>query len=229
MRHRKNTSLRPPPAPPQRTFNRRTDGELIVATGGSRTGKTSWVAQDVAGARRLLVWDSAQDGEWGRRFNCKRVESIAYLAEAVKPHAPDRRLGFVAPPTPENFAAFCRLAFVFIQVAPSCIVVEELADVTSPGKAPLWWGELLRKGLRYGPRIYACTQRPAESDKTIMGNASRIHAHMAQRADDAKYMAKELRVAVELVDALKPFQWIERDNRTHLISTGILRKSGRRP
>lgn len=192
--------------------------------GGSRSGKTSWCAQELAGARRLLVWDSAQDGEWGRRFNCKRVESIAYLAEAVKPYAPNRRIGFCAPPTPENFAAFCRLAFILIQVAPSAVVVEELADVTSPGKAPLWWGELLRKGLRYGPKIYACTQRPAESDKTIIGNASRVHCHMMQRAGDALYMAREMRVAVGLVDALKPFQWIERDNRTHTITTGILRK-----
>lgn len=200
---------------------------MIVVTGGSRSGKTTWCAGELAGARRLLVWDSAQDGEWSRRFNCRRVESIAYLAAAVKPGAPNGRYGFVAPPTENNFAAFCRLAFIFVQVAPSAVVVEELADVTSPGKAPLYWGELLRKGLRHGPRIYACTQRPAESDKTIIGNATRIHCHMMQRADDARYMAKELRVAVGLVDALKPFQWIERDHRTHTITTGILRKTRR--
>jgi hypothetical protein len=98
--------------------------------------------------------------------------------------------------------------------------VEELADVTSPGKAPVYWGEIVRKGLRYGPQIYALTQRPSESDKTVMGNVSIIHCHQMARSEDSAYMARELRIELALVDHLLPFHWIERDRRTKTLTNG---------
>jgi hypothetical protein len=181
------------------------------------------VVQRCASARRLLVWDSV--GEWGDRFKCERVRSVAELSRVIFRRA---RIAFDVPCTPENFAAFCRAAWIFIRAAPGVVVVEELADVTSPGKAPVYWGELIRKGLRYGPEIYALTQRPSESDKTVMGNASVLHVHQMARDDDARYMARELRCSVEQVDALKPFQWIERDRRTRELITGELGRKGRK-
>jgi hypothetical protein len=117
------------------------------------------------------------------------------------------------------FDAFCRLAWVWVRVAPGVLVIEELADVTSPGKAPPAWGEIVRKGLRYGPHIYALTQRPAESDKTVIGNASVIHCHRMARSMDRAYMARELDIAQDQLDALKPLDFIERDA-TGRISSG---------
>jgi len=207
--------------PPPR-LERREDGSLYVVTGASRTGKTTWTVEEVKRTRRLLVWDSV--GEWSDRFNCRRVESVFELAQLCKPGAPDVRIGFCVPVTTENFAAFCRLAWVWLRVKPGDLVVEELADVTSPGKAPVYWGEIIRKGLRYGPRVYALTQRPSESDKTVMGNASVLHVHQMAREDDCKYMAKELRVDPKIVDALLPYHWIERDRRTKTLTNGRLGK-----
>ena len=121
------------------------------------------------------------------------------------------------------FAAFCRLAWIFVQAHElATVVVEELADVTSPGKAPIYWGMLTRKGLRYGPEIYALTQRPSESDKTVMGNATVLHVHQCVLEIDAETLAAHLRVPVSQVDALDPFQWIERDRRTKTTTTGRL-------
>jgi hypothetical protein len=200
---------------------KRPDGSLYVVTGASRTGKTTWVDARTRAARRLLVWDSAD--EWSWRFNCRRVDSVFGLAQAVKPGANVARLAYCAPVTQESFAAFCRLAWVFIRADVGTLVIEELADVTTPGKAPTYWGEIVRKGLRYGPEIYALTQRPSESDKTVFGNASVIHTHQMDRVDDAKYMAKELRVEVSLMDALRPYHWVERDRRTKLLTQGIVR------
>lgn len=205
---------------PQPLIERRPDGSLYVVTGATRTGKTTWVVQRVAGARRLLVWDAM--AEWADHFKCQRVESIFDLSQRVKPGAPAARLAFVAPCTAENFAAFCRLAWVFIRVDLGTLVVEELADVTSPGKAPTYWGEIIRKGLRFGPEVYALTQRPSESDKTVMGNASVLHVHQMAREDDCRYMARELRVDPAAIDALLPFHWIERDRRTRNLSTGTV-------
>jgi hypothetical protein len=207
-------------------LERRPDGTLYVVTGASRTGKTTWVAERVASARRLLVWDSV--GEWGDRFNCTRVDSVFQLAQLVKPGAPARRLAFASPVTADNFAAWCRLAWVYLRADLATLVVEELSDVTSPGKAPTPWGEIIRKGLRYGPEVYALTQRPSESDKTSIGNASVLHVHAMARVEDAAYMARELRGTVAEVDSLMPFEWIERDRRTHSTTRGKLRAPRKR-
>jgi hypothetical protein len=211
----------PPPSKqtqPSRPLTRRPDGTLYVATGATRTGKTTWTAARVAQASRLLVWDSAD--EWSQ-FRCHRVSSFRDLAELVKPGAPDRRVAFSVPVTADNFAFFCRLAWIYIRGKQGTVIVEELADVTSPGKAPVYWGELIRKGLRYGPELYALTQRPSESDKTVMGNASILHCHQMARAEDSRYMARELRVDQVLVDKLLPFHWIERDRRTKRLTNGL--------
>lgn len=209
------------PQPNQPTLTSRPDGSLYVVTGASRTGKTTWVVKRCASARRLLVWDSV--GEWGDRFNCERVRSVAELSRVIFRRA---RIAFDVPCTPENFSAFCRAAWIFIRAASGVVVVEELADVTSPGKAPVFWGELIRKGLRYGPEIYALTQRPSESDKTVMGNASVLHVHQMAREEDARYMARELRCGVEVVDKLAPFEWVERDRRTRTLTHGKLAGKG---
>jgi len=158
------------------------------------------------------------------------LESLASAAPTAGAVAgPPRRLAFVVPCTPENFAAFCRLAWVFVRADLGTLVVEELADVTSPGKAPTYWGEIIRKGLRFGPDVYALTQRPSESDKTVMGNASVLHVHQMAREEDCRYMARELRVAPELIDGLIPFHWIERDRRTRELTHGaVTRKKARR-
>jgi hypothetical protein len=87
--------------------------------------------------------------------------------------------------------------------------------------------------LGYGARIFAITQRPAESDKTALGNASLIHCHRMATADDALYMSKLLRVPQEQVDALSNYEWIERDAggrvRTNVVSSAPkLRNSSRK-
>lgn len=185
----------------------RPDGRLVVVCGASRSGKTAWTAQQVKRAARLLVWDSV--GEWADRYGCERVATLSALAAAVRPPARAGRLAFYG--SPPQFDTFCRLAWVWLRAARGALVVEELADVTHPGKAPLAWGEIVRKGLRYGVDVYALTQRPSESDKSSIGNASVIHSHRMARDQDRRYIAAELGVPVADVEALAPLQWIERD------------------
>lgn len=207
-----------------RTFSN-TDGTLHVVTGASRSGKTSWIAKRVQRARRLFVWDTV--GEWAEKFNCHPVWSFDVLADAVKPRAPAQRIAFqpIAGVFDVQFEGFCQLAYIAMRAHPGqiTVIVEELADVTSPGKAPPAWGAIVRRGLRYGPELYAVTQRPSESDKTVMGNASIFHCHSMARADDARYMAKEMRIEQAKIDALRPLQFIERDRRNGSLIAGDLR------
>lgn len=222
MLFRKKTS--PPEAAPAKTrVEERPDGVLTVAAGASRSGKTTWVAQEVAPAKRLLVWD--YKGEWSVRYRCRRVTTFRELAAAIAPDAGPARIAYHrVTGMSADFETFCRLAWVYIRTHGAPLVTEETSSVTSPGKAPVAWGDIIRMGLGYGSDIYAITQRPAESDKTALGNATVIHCGRMGTIDDRKTMAKYLDVPLADVERLLSFQYIERDNRTGELSRGRTRK-----
>lgn len=205
---------------------KREDGRAILVTGASGSGKSAWTVQQIkrAGAPRLLVWDSL--GEWSRLLGIAPAPTLGALAAQLKQHAArglvHSRACYVGPVTRGAFDTFCRIAWAWLKLAPGVLVVEELADVTSPGKAPPAWGEIVRKGRHLGATVYALTQRPAESDKTIVSNAALIHAGMAAFDADRLYMARCLDVPADEVRALQRLQWIERDMRTRALTRGAL-------
>jgi hypothetical protein len=187
-------------------IERRKEGKLYTVTGASRSGKTLWTAQQVATQRRVLVWDLL--GEWSMKYRCKRIASLQELVATFK--EPAQRIAYHRPGMVGDFATFCRLAWIWVQLYPGALVVEETATVTQPGKAPSEWGDIIRMGLRYGVDIFALTQRPAESDKTAFGNATIIHAGRAVTPRDRATMADYLDIPVAQVAALKPLEYIER-------------------
>jgi hypothetical protein len=213
------------------------DGEAKLVVGSRGSGKTAWALQSVpTGANtRLLVWDTV--GEWSRLGRCQPVATLAELGRLVIADAkrPGRfKVGYTGPivmyvpkgksvVTVPLFPLFCRLAWVWMRVKPGTLVVEELADVTNPGKAPADWGEIVRKGRHTGSNIIALTQRPTESDTTIAGNADLIHCGRLTRPGDRRLMAEYLDCPVEQVTALQSLHWIERDMRTCRLTTGVLR------
>jgi hypothetical protein len=221
-----NNQSKPQPAPaPTRRTERREDGRLIYVTGSMGSGKTSWVRDQVKGARRLLVWDG-KGIDWGERQRCRVIESPRELRALLfdrKPH----RISYRVPVSRENFNVFCGLAWQWGQFMPGVIIVDEIADVTSTGKAPLEWGQIARKVRAYGTDVYVTTQRPQECDKTAQGNAGLFHCGRMSDADDQAYVAKRLLggADVKLVRALLPLQWVERDVNTLRITTGTLRHS----
>lgn len=204
------------PVAPERASVRmesRPDGRLIAVTGASRSGKSTRVARDVRKARRLLVWDYPK-GEWAARYNCRRVTSFRELAELTRPGARPARIAFHPGAVRDPAAAFdawAWIAFGYGQAHGAPIIAEELSSVTHPGKAPAGWGNLCRMVLGYGSDLYAVTQRPAESDKTALGNASIVHVGRFTIPDDRVTMARYLGASVAEVAALQPFEYLERD------------------
>jgi hypothetical protein len=198
----------------------RPDGSLVFVAGATRSGKTTDTATRTARDRRMLVWDAK--GEWCIKYNCRRVSSVGELA-GVASSSKLERIAYVVPVTRASFETFCSLAWVWLRIARGSLVVEELADVTNPGKAPPAWGEIVRKGLAYGPTIYALSQRPTESDTTAIGNATQVRCFQMGRDGDERYMARELRLDQKFVGALRPLQWIERDRLTKQIRTGSVK------
>ena len=196
---------------------------LELAAGTSRSGKSFETNRRTKAEKNVMVWDAI--GEFHEKFKCKRVQGAAGLRTIAARGLPGR-WAFDVPLTPENFDLFCRCAWLWIRVMAHrgkhvCLIVEELADVTPPGKAPQSWGQIVRKSLRYNPRIYALTQRPAESDKTVMGNATILRCHSMATPDDRRTMAKYLDVDQGIIDGLDfgKYQYIERDRRTRSLTT----------
>ena len=198
------------------------DGVITAIVGSSGSGKTAWLKQQIAKSSRLLVWDI--EGQYTEKT--KAVYTKEQLVKAIQElHV---RISY-QPKQLAEFDYWARCAFAFVRLGAenglmTDIVAEELADVTSPAKAPEGWGMLVRRGRKYGANIYGVTQRPAESDKTLFGNAHVIHCCGMQRANDRVYMARELDVSVSEIQILdrSKLEYLHKDMRTSKLEKGRL-------
>lgn len=183
------------------------DGRLVIVSGASRSGKTAWVRQQTKAARRVIVWDI--EAQWCELPGFRKVTTQAELFEAAGKPGP-ARLAYVAGGADLraefNFWAAC--VMLWGRYRGGCVAIaEELADVSTPAKAPQEWGILLRRGLKRGITIYAISQRWAEADKTAIGNASEFVIFRAA-GDDVAYISRKARVAVDDVAGLVPLEYI---------------------
>lgn len=180
---------------------------ITLVCGASGSGKTAWLIKRIRRAPRVVVWD--MKGEYARDHGFTLLDSKSALIAALR-SAKAGRFAFRSI-VPGDFDFFCRAAYAW----GKCVVIaEELADVTTPGKAPLGWGMVVRRGRDRALDVYGVTQRPAESDKTIIGNATLMHCAMLPRFADRQYMAREMDMEPERITALQPLEWIEREGMT---------------
>lgn len=180
-------------------------GKLTACCGASRSGKTQKALQLIEGKKHGLIWDV--EGQYRADFRATNQKELARIVKSR------RGLPGVIAYTGRlsDFDYFCQVAFLYIRDAfakgiPTFVIFEETADVTSPGKAPEHYGILLRRGLKYGADLIAITQRPAESDKTAVGNASVIHVCRMNLPTDRKYMAQMTGVPIEEINKLRADQ-----------------------
>lgn len=177
--------------------------------GGSGTGKTLSVRQYVAKRKpaRLLVWDAV--GELGDTLPL--CPTLRELVEQTTGRA--WRLRYVPRGTPRElerqFEVFCLIAWR----AVGCVVwVEELSQVTTPGRAGVSWRKLTTAGRHQEITVIGTAQRPAQVDKDFLGNCTSIRTTGGFRyAADSDTVAKVLRIPQSEVDELRPLHWIERD------------------
>jgi hypothetical protein len=88
-------------------------------------------------------------------------------------------------------------------------VSDELADVTSPGKAAAGWGQLVRRGLKRGIWLYSISQRWAEADKSAFGNCSRVVAFASSSDQDVRYLSSRVRVPAAVLSGLKRLEYVD--------------------
>lgn len=176
------------------------DGRIVAVVGASGSGKTQWVKRQMKGATRQLIWDP--QCQWGEGRVV--VTTRAGLIKAIQ----KKEVSIAYQPrTLDDFDFWCRCAFVFAQVGAdygvqSVIVAEEIADVTHPGKAPPGWGTLVRRVRAFGGIVFAITQAPSESDKTVFRNAMEYHCCALSEEPDRKSMARRLDIPYEQVQSL---------------------------
>ncbi len=146
----------------------------LLAMGMSGSGKTYFIRNHPIIKRRgvrLVAFDAYETHDVN--FSKSMAGFHKNFVDAVK-SGKSFRLGLSVSPTVENFEKFCRLIWAAADGNKELVVIiGELADVASSGKASEFWGRLVRVGRKYGVILFAETQRPQEIDKTIFTQAGR--------------------------------------------------------
>lgn len=119
----------------------------------------------------------------------------------------DRRLAV------RQFSFLCGLAWIWATrlKRETLLLVDELSDFTAANEAPPAWRRLVRRGRKQGISVLAASQRPAEIDKTIFSNASRIRVYRLGYDADQAAAAAALGVARNDVAALQGHEFLERN------------------
>lgn len=184
------------------------DGTLTAISGRSRSGKTAWAIREARKASRVLVWDV--EDQFSHAPGFVRVTGRAALLKLVTTHKGPGKFAYVPGPALSREFNFWAGAVLHWgrYLGPCLAVAEELADVSTPAKAPANWGVLLRRGLKRGIDIFAISQRWQEADKTAVGNATRFVMFGQATAEDEAYLSRKTRVPVEELAALNPLEFI---------------------
>lgn len=175
----------------------------------SEMGKGVWLKARLRKLKpkRLVIWDTNDEYD-GLAVT---VSTLAGLFDAIQ------RAAFKVRYVPraktdkalrEEFEGFCTAVY---HAKGSVIVVEELADVTSPSYAPPAWRKLNTRGRHHqGLTLYWCSQSPAFVDKSSMGNATHLHVGYLGEPRHRQAAAAHMGcTTAEEIDALKQFEFIE--------------------
>ncbi len=178
--------------------------EAILFTGISRTGKSTLFREMISRAERLIIIDTlAEYGRLSPPFPALTINSIEnlydYLADA---RGKNYRIVF----EPENlmdtvelkdgsestiFNEVCRVVYEHLDNV--VLGVEELADHTKPGYAPLFFQRIVRSGGHHGISVYATTQRPKEIWTGFRGQLTKFISFKLYDDSDLAWVASAIR------------------------------------
>ncbi len=200
--------------------NNRLPADIRIIMGATGSGKSEETKQALLREKGdVFVFDVKN--EYGSQPGFRRVGTRAdFYREMLK----GGRVAWAAN-SPADFEFFCRCVWAR---GSALVIVEELASVTGTAKAIGAWHLILTQGRGYGLRVIGITQRPAEIDKTIIGNATLIRTHRLTRGSDRAYVAAELDVPRSDLDALKDFDYIERHVPTNKLRYSAQKQARRR-
>lgn len=202
---------------------------LMVGFFGARgTGKTVAAVRYVKAAKpaRLAVWDYKHDPRMaavGRPYTelasmIKAMRTARFQLRYLVDHDKD---------TAAQFDLFCRAAWL---AGDLTIFVDEVPEVTKPGRAPPAWKKIVNVGREYtrgdgrvvGITILAAGQRAAECDKSFISNLDIVRAGRMGHEDDARALAKKIGCAWSELMTLPDLHYFERGAGSVAFSRGVL-------
>ncbi len=211
----------------------------VAAFGATGSGKTQWTKRYLReqGHKRLMTWDYKHDpglvdvgqpvhdlGAFVRALRAKAF-NVRYMVD----HEQDIDL---------QFKVFCQAAWLAAwEGGDVCMFVDELPEVTKSNKAPAAWRKCVNVGREFtgqrgdivGISIVGSGQRATECDKSFVTNCDIVHCGRLGWEDDAKAMAKTLRVpALELMD-LPDLHWVEKRQGETQPRRGVLTFGNEKP
>ena len=185
-------------------------GKLTAIIGSSRSGKTQFALDQLKPFKFVLIWDVEEQYKCTYRVR-NRIDLFNLICVRIGKKCPKKAERIAYTGSLNDFNTFCQFAFWWVRKMggygeQTAIVFEETADVTSPAKAPEHYGILLRRSLKYGVHLFCITQRPAESDKTSIGNASIVHVCRLSLPRDRKFAADATGIDREIINDLRADQ-----------------------
>lgn len=193
---------------------------ILAYIGASGAGKSTSLKAHFKAARhtRSIIFDTQHEYDMYGAVTHTLADVHRMLMEAGRgPVAIVFRPSADMKVARQQFDAICRMAHAAGHIA---LVAEELAFVTRPSGGEPGWMLVNLRGRLKGLVVYGTTQRPARVDKDFFGNATRIRCGRLNYATDQRVMADVLGVPVELIQELKPMEYIERDMTTGKVVTG---------
>lgn len=193
----------------RRSRRLRVSKPLILAVLGARgTGKSAWVKQTLErmAPRRLAVWDLMQEygdlATFTRLGDAVRAMDTGAFRVAFWPSRDDKK-------REQQFEVWCHAVLAAGRLTA---VVEELAFVTKPMKAPSGWREmvLLGRHQQHQLTIIGTSQRPASIDKDFLSNCDVVHCGRLAYKPDAEKAAMVLDVPVEDILRVPDLCYFER-------------------
>jgi hypothetical protein len=199
---------------------------ILIAIGATGSGKSTRCKMEVqslasdpehaAKRGRLMVWD------WAREYDdLEPVKTMASLQKALS--APQFALRFLPSYDREvramQFDVFCRLAMATQNLAMLC---EELSNVVQANGGAAGWTAALAEGRHRGLYVMGTSQRPALIDKTAMSQATKLYCGNLELPADVQVMSQMLIVPAADIQALGPWDYIERSRETKALRRGNL-------
>lgn len=170
--------------------------------GGTGSGKTQAMKRELKAwvFPQNVIWDPEQD------HHAHHLHSMsAFKREFMRAIASRKRfrLALTVEPTEEAFLEWCDLVWKAADGnVPMGVYMEELADVTSAGKAIGAHGAILRKGRKYNIHSRGVSQRPQECPKTLISMCGYKWCGHLENIADTKVMAGHLGLRPEDLQAM---------------------------